>query len=257
MSAFFPPAGVCQPNLAITDVAKRARVPIPSSSDRLNSGERSSGERILAHPPAAAGTTPSFIAEFLAACADVERNADAKLRVLDVGTGSARIPIALCAQKSQFAVVAVDRTAGVLRRAAERIHRADQNARIHLVLADGRSLPFPSQSFDAVVSNGLIHHVSDAVGLLREMQRVLRPGGLLFLRDSLRQPDADKIEQVLARNAAGRNRPGTSKSAVSFPSTPLELPQVQILLQAASVPLEWLRPSGPRHWSVRGIAPGG
>lgn len=43
---------------------------------------------------------------------------------------------------------------------------------------DAEKLPFADRSFDGVVSHGVIHHTPDTAGCVREMARVLRPGGV-------------------------------------------------------------------------------
>jgi SAM-dependent methyltransferase len=48
-------------------------------------------------------------------------------------------------------------------------------------LTDPISLPFESASFDCVTSFGVLEHVESDVGSLRELRRVLRPGGLFFV----------------------------------------------------------------------------
>lgn len=48
-------------------------------------------------------------------------------------------------------------------------------------LEDPVALPFSDATFDAVISCGVLEHVPDAPGSLRELSRVLRPGGLLFI----------------------------------------------------------------------------
>lgn len=57
------------------------------------------------------------------------------------------------------------------------------------MLADGEQLPFASDSFDVVYSNGVLHHTPDTAGAIREVHRVLRPGGvakvMLYHRNSL------------------------------------------------------------------------
>jgi len=170
--------------------------------------------------------------------------------VLDVGTGSARIPMALCVRKREIEVLAVDRAAGIVRRAAERVRRAGLETRIRLALADGRSLPLSDRTCDAVISNGLVHHVADRAVLLSEILRVLRPGGLLFVRDSLRRPDADTIGEVLGRSAAAGAR--TAERSSRLAPAPLTMAQVRDLLKSAGLPAEWLRRSGPLHWSLCG-----
>jgi ubiquinone/menaquinone biosynthesis C-methylase UbiE len=57
------------------------------------------------------------------------------------------------------------------------------------LITDGERLPFPDQSFDVVYSNGVLHHTPDTAGAVREIYRVLKPGGIakvmLYYRHSL------------------------------------------------------------------------
>ena len=71
------------------------------------------------------------------------------------------------------------------------------------MLADGERLPFASGSFDVVYSNGVLHHTPDTAGAIREVHRVLRPGGtakvMLYHRNSLNY----WMEIVLRRGLLG------------------------------------------------------
>lgn len=57
------------------------------------------------------------------------------------------------------------------------------------MISDGEQLPFASETFDVVYSNGVLHHTPDTAGAIREVHRVLRPGGtakvMLYHRHSL------------------------------------------------------------------------
>ncbi len=56
------------------------------------------------------------------------------------------------------------------------------------MISDGEHLPFRNESFDVVYSNGVLHHTPDTAGAIREVHRVLRPGGtakvMLYHRNS-------------------------------------------------------------------------
>jgi ubiquinone/menaquinone biosynthesis C-methylase UbiE len=71
------------------------------------------------------------------------------------------------------------------------------------MISDGEKLPFKSNSFDVVYSNGVLHHTPDTEGAIKEVHRVLRPGGvakvMLYHRNSLNY----WVEIVLRRGIFG------------------------------------------------------
>src|SRR5215217_1530931 len=107
-------------------------------------------------------------------------------RVLDVGTGTAQIPIETCRQHPTAEVDALDAAAHMLAVAKQNVERAGLAGRITLHLAAGQRLPFADGAFPAVMSNSIVHHIPEPRGVLAEMARVLAPGGWLFVRDLLR-----------------------------------------------------------------------
>jgi ubiquinone/menaquinone biosynthesis C-methylase UbiE len=99
-------------------------------------------------------------------------------RVLDAGCGTGRaLPALRAAVGATGVVVGVDLTPAMLQ-AAVRAGR-DQDGR--LLLADVAALPLRPESLDAVFAAGLIAHLPRPAENLRELRRVVRPGGTLAL----------------------------------------------------------------------------
>ena len=100
-------------------------------------------------------------------------------KVLDVGcgTGASALPAAQAVGKNGF-VVGVDLAARLLDRARTKALAAGLD-NVELRLADMTALNYPDGSFDAVVSVFSIFFVPDMEGLVRELWRMVRPGGKL------------------------------------------------------------------------------
>src|SRR5262245_6791550 len=109
--------------------------------------------------------------------------------LLDVGTGTAQIPIELCRRLDQVQVVGIDLAEHMLRVGRENVRRAGLEKRIDLVLCDAKRMSGQAESFGGVISNSIVHHIPEPRLVLAEMVRVVVPGGLLFVRDLLRPPD--------------------------------------------------------------------
>src|SRR5262249_43207112 len=129
-----------------------------------------------------------FVEDFLAAISKAQgkwQTAEV-LKVLDLGTGTAQIPIELCRRSDRVVGVALDAARDMLELAAVSVAAAGLVRRIQLQLGDAKALPFEDNEFDAVISNSIVHHLPEPIAALREGARVIRGGGLLFFRDLLR-----------------------------------------------------------------------
>jgi demethylmenaquinone methyltransferase / 2-methoxy-6-polyprenyl-1,4-benzoquinol methylase len=73
-------------------------------------------------------------------------------------------------------VVGIDQSAAMLAAARARFSGAD-SARVELLEGEAESLPFPDASFDVVTFTYLLRYVEDPAATMRELARVLRPGG--------------------------------------------------------------------------------
>jgi demethylmenaquinone methyltransferase/2-methoxy-6-polyprenyl-1,4-benzoquinol methylase len=98
--------------------------------------------------------------------------------VLDVATGTAAVALELVRQKDCF-VVGVDRTPEMLEEGRRRVTLAAATAKIRLVEGDARALPFDDGCFDAVTFTYLLRYVDDPAATLRELTRVVKPGGVV------------------------------------------------------------------------------
>jgi SAM-dependent methyltransferase len=104
------------------------------------------------------------------------------MRLLDAGCGPGTITAGLAAAVAPGEVVGVDAAPDVLARAAAgAAARGVENVTFRQ--ADAYALPFPDASFDAVFAHTLLEHLRAPLDALRELRRVLRPGGVLGVRD--------------------------------------------------------------------------
>jgi len=96
--------------------------------------------------------------------------------VLDVATGTAGVAQQLVG-RSPARVVGVDLSEQMLRFGAAKIERAHLDDRIDFVIGNAVQLPFADASFDALTFTYLLRYVDDAEATLRELARVVKPGG--------------------------------------------------------------------------------
>lgn len=109
-------------------------------------------------------------------------------RVLDLATGTADVALAIAAREAGTHVVGLDPSEQMLAVGRRKVLEAKLSTRVELVAGDAQSLPFPDASFDAVTISFGIRNVPDRPCALREMRRVLRPGGRLAVLE-LAEPD--------------------------------------------------------------------
>lgn len=107
---------------------------------------------------------------------------DASHIALDVATGGGHTAVAIAAHARK--VVASDLTPEMLREASL-LARQRGRSNIGFVAADAECLPFPSASFDRVTCRIALHHFPDVRSAIAEFVRVVKPGGLVGIIDSV------------------------------------------------------------------------
>ncbi len=173
--------------------------------------------------------------------------------LLDVGTGTAQIPIALCLRESAPNVVAVDLAEHMLRVGEENIRRARLSERIRLQLCDAKGLPFTDATFDAVMSNSIVHHIPEPGGVLAEMVRVCRPGGLLFVRDLLRPWDDAAVARLVQTYAGDANAHQQKMFGDSLRAA-LTLHEIRDLVADLGIAADTVQQTSDRHWTWAALA---
>lgn len=182
-----------------------------------------------------------FVDDFLAA-------GNGRGLLLDVGTGTAQIPIELCRRAEGAQVVAVDLAEHMLRVGRENVRNAGLEERIRLECCDAKKMPFERGAFAAVLSNSIVHHIPDPARVVEEMVRVTAPGGVLFVRDLLRPADAATVAVLVDRYAAGANEHQRQMFGDSLRAA-LTLAEAQALVRALGFEAASVQQTSDRHWT--------
>jgi ubiquinone/menaquinone biosynthesis C-methylase UbiE len=183
-----------------------------------------------------------FVADFLAACPTVDGN------VLDVGTGTAQIPIELCRQRANVRVTAIDAAAQMLAVAQNNLQRAGLEQRITLKCCDAKKMPFADGTISAVVSNSIVHHIPQPFAVLGEMCRVVIPKGALFVRDLLRPNDDATVRHLVQMYAGDANAHQRQMFEDSLRAA-LTLDEVRDMVARLGFEPTTVRQNSDRHWT--------
>jgi arsenite methyltransferase len=149
----------------------------------------------LGYPPELVDRLPEAAAESFAGVANpfalgtLQRGE----AVLDVGSGAGTDSL-VAAQMvgADGSVTGLDMTPEMLRKA--RAAAAEMGAtNVAFIEGEAESLPFEDESFDVVISNGVIDLISDKDAVFSEIHRVLRPGGRIQIADvTIQNPVSEK-----------------------------------------------------------------
>jgi len=179
---------------------------------------------------------------------------DKLVSVLDVGTGTAQIPIEICRRRKDLRITAIDLAGNMLQVAQRNVIREGFTAQIKLEQIDAKALPFHDLKFDAVISNSIIHHIPEPRFVFREMSRVLRCGGLLFVRDLLRPHDLETLKRLVTTYAGLANEHQQHMFGDSLHAA-LSVDEARELLASSGLPVEWATQTSDRHWTIAGRRP--
>ncbi len=102
---------------------------------------------------------------------------------VDLGSGAGQLVLEMARQAPGLHVTGIDLSQKLLDYARESTRQAGLEERVDFRLGNVEEIPFPDQSLDLVVSTVSLHHWSDPVKVLNEIDRVLKPGGAFYIFD--------------------------------------------------------------------------
>jgi ubiquinone/menaquinone biosynthesis C-methylase UbiE len=168
--------------------------------------------------------------------------------ILDVGAGTAQIPIELCKQAPGFRIVAIDLAEQMLAVGRDNVRAAGLEQCITLERQDAKRLSYEHGSFGAVISNSIVHHIPEPRRVLAEMVRVLQPGGVLFVRDLLRPPDHATLRHLVRTYAGDANAQQHKMFAESLHAA-LTLTEIRQLAAELGFSSVTVQQTTDRHWT--------
>ena len=183
-------------------------------------------------------------------------------RVVDFGTGTALIPIALAARAAGFTIVGIDLSEHMLLLGRSNVSRAGLDARVSLARVDAKGTTYEDGAFGATISNSIIHHIPEPALCFAEMWRVTAKGGLLFARDLHRPGDHAEVERLVALYAGEPpgEPPADAARVASFENqralfraslcAALTVREVVAMLAPFGVPASAVTMTSDRHWTL-------
>ncbi len=117
--------------------------------------------------------------------------------LLDVGSANGRATFPMAMPGAM--VVGLDVSEALLRQAIRQSYANGTHARVSFLLADGDQIPFQDDSFDCVMTYGVLHHLPNPEKSCKEFQRILAPGGVYLgseNNDSLLRPVFDLLMKL-------------------------------------------------------------
>jgi len=167
--------------------------------------------------------------------------------IADLGSGNAKIPLAMRPLLPATRVCAVEMSTEMLAVAARNRTRAGVN--LHLVAADAKHVPFANHSVGMITSNSLIHHIPDPRPVFQEIARIARPNAPILIRDLVRPENQHALDHLVEAHAQHWSPLQRTLFADSLHAA-LTLEEVRQMLDQCGLPDVIVTQITDRHWSA-------
>lgn len=173
-------------------------------------------------------------------------------RMLDLGCGPADIPLRFTRRAAQLRVTAVDGSPAMIELAKQQLSQHEEaGSRVEPVCAILQELQLPGESYDAVISNSLLHHLHDPLPLWQSIRRYARPGAAVLIMDLCRPASQQQAQELIDTYAA--DEPEVLRkdffNSLLAAFTPQEVEQQ---LAATGLTNLLITSASDRHWIVYG-----
>ncbi|HEY6989558.1 MAG TPA: methyltransferase domain-containing protein [Bryobacteraceae bacterium] len=176
-------------------------------------------------------------------------------QVLEIGFGSGRYALYL-AEQIGCRIVGVDINTNGVQSARELARKSNLQSRVKFQQHDAsKPLPFKDVRFDAVFSNDVLCHIGGRASLLRDVHRVLKPGGRLLFSDALVIGGLITSEEIATRSSIGFYifaGPGVNEQLLAASSFRL-LQAIDTTQNAAQIAKRWHDARARRSLPLRAL----
>ena len=106
--------------------------------------------------------------------------------ILDIGTGPGYLPLEIARRKPNIRICGIDLSKRMIEIARRNAEEADLTARLSFEVGNANQLRFADNTYDLIISSGVLHSWKDPLRVLNECYRALKPGGEAWIYDPAR-----------------------------------------------------------------------
>jgi SAM-dependent methyltransferase len=206
------------------------------------------GEQSRAYADADFSTSDQSFVDLL-----VKAHGPALHQVIDIGCGPCNVMLRLARALPSVRITAVDGSAAMIELAAQAVRAAGFGSRIRPMQGYIPGLGLPEESFDAVLSKDLLHHLPDPAALWSEAKRLGRSGATVQVMDLIR-PATPEDARAIVERVAPREHPILKEDFYNSLCAAFTVDEVAAQLRDARLNLA-VEQISDRHMLITGILP--
>ena len=170
--------------------------------------------------------------------------------LIDLGCGPAAIPIELCERLLDVKVIGVDSSIAMLEAAKIQVDFAGLLDRICLEQGDAKDISdFQGGNADTVISNSLLHHLSEPELGLKAAIYLLSPGGRIFFRDLARPTNEAQVEGLVDQYCSDETEFARQLFRQSLHAA-LSLDEIRHIARGLGINEDHVQMTSDRHWTI-------